>query len=212
MCSPRLHALANGSAVRSDVSRGVFVAADCALYHQSKTSSALQLVVPVVFQHDTVAARRDAPSSGGLGINKTIRALVLDYQWDTMRRDAERYVRVCDACQRQKATRHYWCGMQHNLTYVAVWGCVSIDVARPFSPRSRPGNTCIVVVVDNFSHKRWSYAPPNQAAAIVVALLCWIFVEYGGPARLLSDRGSNFLSDVAAELLRSEGGNRVLTS
>ena len=56
------------------------------------------------------------------------------------------------------------------------------------------------------------YATPNQTAAAVVALLGGLFIEYGALARLLSDRGSNFLSDVATELLRSEGGNRVLIS
>ena len=45
-----------------------------------------------------------------------------------------------------------------------------------------------------------------------MAMHGWLFVERGAPARLLSDRGSNFLSDVATELLRSEGGNRLLAS
>ena len=49
----------------------------------------------------------------------------------------------------------------------------------------------------HLSNKRWSYATPNQTAATVVALLGGLFVEYGAPARLPSDRGSNFLSDVA---------------
>ena len=66
--------------------------------------------------------------------------------------------------------------MQHNLTYVAVWECVSIDVVGPFSPRSRSGNTCTVAVVDNFSSRRQSYATPNQTATTVVALLDGLFV------------------------------------
>ena len=90
--------------------------------------------------------------------------------------------------------------------------CASIDIAVSFSPHSRSGNTCIVGVVDNFSNRRWSYATPNQTTAAVVALLGGLFVEYGAPARLLSARGSNFLSDVVTEFLCSEGGNRVLAS
>ena len=121
-------------------------------------------------------------------------------------------MRVRDTFQLQKAARHFRYGMKHNLTYIAVWECVSIGVAGHFSPRSRGGNTCIVAVVDNFSNKHRSYATPNQTAAAVVALLGGLFAEYGAPARLLSDRGSNFLSDVASELLRSEGGSRALTS
>ena len=94
-------------------------------------------MVPIVFQHATVAARPNAPASGHLGINKTIGAPTLGYYSGTMRRDVERYVRACGTCQRQKATRHFRYDMQHNLTCVAVWECVSIEVARPFSPRSR---------------------------------------------------------------------------
>ena len=120
VCSFRLHALTNGSAVESDDGRGAFFAVGGALYHRDMTSSALQLAVPVVFQHTTVAARHNAPTSGHIGINKTIGALVLDFYRDTMRRDVERYVHACDTCQRQKATRHFRHGMQHNLTYITV--------------------------------------------------------------------------------------------
>ena len=98
----------------------------------SQTSSALQLVVPTVFQHATVATRHNALTSGHLGVNKTVGLLALDYYWNALRRDVERHVRICDTCQRQKATRHFRHGAQHNLTYIAVWECVSIDVVGPF--------------------------------------------------------------------------------
>ena len=116
----RLHALASGSVGDSHDDRGAFVAVGGILYHQSNMSSALQLVVPAVFQHATVATRHNAPTSGHLGVNKTVGALALDYYWDTLQRDVGRHVRVCDTCQRQKAARHFRYAMQHNLTYVAV--------------------------------------------------------------------------------------------
>ena len=107
----RLHALANGSAAESSGSRGAFVAVDGIVYHQSITSSALQLVVSAVSQHATAAARHNAPTSGHLGINKTVGALTLGCYWSTIQRDAERYIRICDTCQRQKATRYFRYGM-----------------------------------------------------------------------------------------------------
>ena len=77
------------------------------MYYQSQTSSALQLVVPAVFQRAAVAARYNAPTSDHIGINKMVGSLTLDYCWDTLRCDVERFVCVCDTYQPQNAARQF---------------------------------------------------------------------------------------------------------
>ena len=109
-------------------------------------------------------------------------------------------------------THHVSYGAQHNLTYTSFWDCASIGIVGPFLPRPRSGRACIVVVVENFSNKRWPFATPNQTVVTVAALPGGLFAEYGAPARLLADRGSNSLSDILTELVRSESGGRAITS
>ena len=112
----------------------------------------------------TVTTHHNLPTSGHLGVSKTIGAPTPDYYWDTLRRDVGRDVRICATCQRQKAARHFRYGTQYNLASVAAWEYVSIDAAGPFSSRSRARNTYIVVVVDNFSNKRLAtrHAEPDD--------------------------------------------------
>ena len=62
----------------------MFVAIDGILYHQRKADSALQLSVPVLFQHALLVSRNSAPTTGHLGINKTTGAVAVYNYWGAL--------------------------------------------------------------------------------------------------------------------------------
>ena len=82
-------------------------------------------------------------------------------------------------------------------------GCiciVAVDVLGPF-PLSSKGSRYIVVFSDYLT--RWVEAfpvPSVQATVIARLLVDEIISRHGAPRVLLSDRGTNFLSKVAAEV------------
>jgi Integrase zinc binding domain len=47
----------------------------------------------------------DAAMSGHRGFAKTLSSIRRSYFWPTLRKDAEGYVKSCDACQRAEALR-----------------------------------------------------------------------------------------------------------
>lgn len=80
------------------------------------------------------------------------------------------------------------------------WERVSIDVTEPH-PRSSRGKMFIVTLVENFS--KWAEAIPvqnHEAPTIAYVLMTHVFTRYGAPQQLLSDRGSEFQSELFAEL------------
>ena len=57
-----------------------------------------------------------------------------------------------------------------------------------------------------------AYVTPDQTAKIIAKFLCqgYIFI-FGAPARLLSDRGANFMSNVIEEICKMLGIMKLQT-
>mmetsp|Transcript_9993 Transcript_9993/g.40516 ORF Transcript_9993/g.40516 Transcript_9993/m.40516 type:complete len:484 (-) Transcript_9993:171-1622(-) len=121
-----------------------------------------------------------------------------------MAHDAGKFVYSCPICQfAKKQTPNRRHGALHPIYYDAPMHTVSIDVVGLFSPPLRRGNKYVFVVVDNnFSNYIWLTATPDETAETTASLLLDLFLQFGFPRRVLSDRGSNFLADVTTELLR----------
>jgi len=77
---------------------------------------------------------------------------------------------------------------------------VAVDVVGPF-PETTKGNKVLVVFIDHFTKWSEAFAVPNQEAKTIARLLVTeIISRYSIPKELLSDRGTNFLSKIVAEV------------
>ena len=88
----------------------------------------------------------------------------------------------------------------HPLVSGDAWERISIDITGPF-PRSRRGNVYIVTIVDHFS--KWSIAEPvpnHHATTVAKILLEKVFLIFGPPLQILTDRGSEFESGLLHSL------------
>ncbi|MGH0151380.1 UNVERIFIED_CONTAM: hypothetical protein FKN15_026540 [Acipenser sinensis] len=82
----------------------------------------------------------------------------------------------------------------------------------PF-PRSKKGNTCLVVIVDYYT--KWVEVFPlrdGKTHRIVQLLTQEIFTRWGTPKYLVSDRGAQFTSGVLIEVCKKWGVTRKLTT
>ena len=70
----------------------------------------------------------DSPLAGHYGVART-QALVEQYfQWPGLATGVERYVRSCDACERNKVVRHAPCGLLPSVPIpTRPWMSVSLD-------------------------------------------------------------------------------------
>ena len=66
-----------------------------------------------------------------------------------------------------------------------------------------PKVTNILVFQDHFMKHVLAYVAPNQTAKTITKLLCQGYIMiFGAPARLLSNRGANFMSSVIDEMCK----------
>ena len=123
--------------------------------------------------------------------------------WPTMAKDTRNYVEHCPQCQLHQRRRN----TQREPTYYQLkrlspferW---AIDVVGPFPP-SVDGNVFIVTAIDYATGWPVAKAIPNQEALTIAKFIHEdIYALYGPPKELLSDNGSNFLSEVIAHLVR----------
>ena len=131
--------------------------------------------------------------------------------WTGMKKYVEIFVKTCEKCQRYKHHRQAvpWLSTPIPLK---PFEDVSIDIVGPV-PSSRRGNREILVIQDRLT--RWiEFVPLSDMTAQTVAralLNSWI-CRYGVPKRLISDRGSQFLSALFGQMCKFLGISNFITT
>jgi hypothetical protein len=163
----------------------------------------LRVVIPKTLQPTLLKQYHDGPCGGHLGHNKTYEKIKKKYFWPHMYTDIYQYIVSCEFCERKKTTRQY-----QNLPIGSIpfpsqpFECLTIDILGPLPETEINHNKYILVVVDYFT--RWPFAFPMsnaRARTIATIMVERIFCEHGFPASLLSDRGSQFLSELMLAIL-----------
>ncbi|CAF1356211.1 unnamed protein product [Didymodactylos carnosus] len=119
-----------------------------------------------------------------------------------MRRDVENYIHSCDTCQRFKARTQKLAGKMISNVVHEPWYTIGIDITGPL-PRIKRGNEYILVVVDYFT--KWVELFPLQntrSISIAQTLHDEVICRFGCPVRIISDNGSQFVSEIFEETLR----------
>ena len=160
------------------------------------------LVIPPSLQLLVLQHFHDEPLAGHLGRDKTYQRIVLRYWWSHIRVIVDRYVESCESCQRRKTSKHFTnqlIGPPSIPSY--PFEKITIDVLGPLPLTARRNRFCLCVM-DQFTRFPMIFAIPNQKASTVATILLErVFLENGFPAVLLSDRGSNFVSELITALL-----------
>ena len=79
---------------------------------------------------------------------------------------------------------------------------VAIDIIGPLNPRTTHGNKYILTLVDYATRYPEAVALPSIEAERVAEALLEMFCRLGIPREMLTDRGSQFTSDMMNELSR----------
>ena len=211
-CSVVSWALRRGS--KADSVKNFVLDGNCLRYNYSDASGSYRpIVLPTRFQQQALREVHNSPITGHLGLRKTLAVIQRHFYWPRLHADAKQHVFTCHICQlAKKQLPNPRFGGLHPIPYHAPMHTISVDVVGPFSPVSTHGNRYIFVVVDNFTNFIWLFATPDETAATTAQILLSLFLVHGFPERLLTDRGSNFISDVVAELLRLLRVKAIMTS
>lgn len=173
---------------------------------------------PVEYRWDVI--RMVHESLGHAGISQTLAALHLYYHWRNVKEDIARYIKSCDACQRQNLALPSPPDLQEPEIYGPLQH-LHVDLAGPFpaptspsAPLSAPPpdrmasrkdkpKVYIVLMVDYFTKVAELEAVPNKDATTVARTVynCWI-TRYGTPRYLTSDNGTEFRAEFSHMLSR----------
>ena len=161
-----------------------------------------QVVVPASLRVEFMQLAHGGMTGGHFGRRRTLAAVQSRAYWPCWRSDVEKFLRQCNPCARyHRGTVPRRAGLQPTLVG-EPWERVSIDITGPH-PRSSRQNQYILMCVDHFS--KWAEAIPlanHTATSVARALMTHIFSRFGALLQLLSDRGSEFESQLFSQLMK----------
>ena len=139
------------------------------------------------------------PIAGHLGRDKTISRITQRFYWPTVFCDVAEYCRRCPECQRTAR------GSQLRVPLVPLpvmkepFEWIAMDIVGPL-PHSRRGNQYILVVCDYTTRYPEAILFHSIEAGAVAEHLIQLLSRVGVPREILSDQGTNFMSQLLKEL------------
>lgn len=172
-----------------------------------------KLWVPEGLTYQLIQSAHDPPLSAHSGIAKTLEKLKRTFYWPNMARQVRDYIGSCDICKETKAQNSMLRPPMGNQILVdQPWQRLYIDLLGPY-PRSKHGNTTILIILDQFS-KFVVLKPLRKASAkaMVEFLESEIFHLFGVPESVLSDNGVQFRSHEFKKLFTRYGVSHIMTA
>jgi len=135
------------------------------------------------------------------------------YFWPSLKADVKKWVSECLSCQESKVHRH----VKRPLSELPVpsqrFTRVHIDIVGPLESTDRSAHRYLVTMMD--SHTRWMEVVP--VSDISAETICNVFLyhwvaRFGPPLYLISDKGTQFTSELLMCLNKALGIHQIRTS
>jgi len=185
--------------VRYQVSRGI-------LYHVFQVPGrpdVKQVMVPKELRQIVLGLAHDSLMSGHEGINKTTDRVMSNFWWPGIRDEVTRYCRSCDVCQRTIPKGRVSKAPLQKMPVIGVlFQRIGVDSVGPIIPSSSSGKRYILTVVDYATRYPEAVALSGISTEEVAEALCTVYSRLGIPMHVVHDQGSQFMSEVMAEVSR----------
>jgi transposase InsO family protein len=165
-----------------------------------------QQLVPAVLKefHDSTRA-------GHPGVERTIEKVSRHYFWSTLRHDVRKHVRQCADCQRYKFSNMKPTGLLQTPTLARRFETLAIDLYGPL-PVTSDGKRWVFAIEDTAT--RWMELFPLAKATAEACAKCLVdevIPRYGTPRKVISDNGSQFVSEIMQQTAYCLGIEQILT-
>ena len=173
----------------------------------------LVVCVPLDMVFDILFTYHDDMLCGGhFGRNKTTDKIKSRYFWPNMRSDIEQYVSSCKSCQYKNMSHLPKAGLMIPIKTQAPFEMIGIDFLGRF-PKSIKNNQWILVATDYFT--KWAivealpFATKELTADFIIER---IVCQFGAPNVILSDRGTQFRSELCQQIFEKLSIQHVMTT
>ena len=172
-----------------------------------------QVVVPFCLRSKLLYLAHDIPAAGHLGVAKTTERLQRHFFWPTICKDVKEYCRTCPVCQKLGKGAKPAVAPLHSLPLVTEpFSEIAMDIIGPLPPCRNSGNRFILTVLDLCTHYPEAIPLQHHTAQDVARALISVFSHFGFPSRILSDQGTDFLSELMQVFLHEFGISQLNTS
>ena len=138
----------------------------------------------------------DFPLSGHCGYHRMFKRIREKYRWPKMRQDIKNYIKNCKSCQVNKTSRRKnKAPMEITSTSRQPFERLALDICGPF-PITEEGNRFVLTMQDDLTKFSHAVSLPNHEAITIADSLIDFITMFGIPQRILSDQGTEFMSDV----------------
>ena len=156
----------------------------------------------------------ETPFCGHLGVKRTLEKVRRNWDWRHVARDVQQVVETCDLCQRFQGSPKK---MEAPLTTIVAswpWEVVTLDFLSGFMPSKPGGWQGCVVVCDRFTRLMHvmecnMHPTAEEAAKLFVKL---VVRQHGVPRKIITDRGTQFESELWHEVVAMLGSKVALAS
>ena len=157
-----------------------------------------QLVLPTPCRQAVLKLAHDIPMAGHLGRKKTVDQVLQRFYWPGVFRDVKDHCRKCEQCQKTSTRGVKKAPLVPLPIMDEPFKRIAMDIVRPL-PRSSTGRRFMLVICDYATH----YLDLRNIDANTVAEeLLKFFARVGVPEEILTDRGTNFTSQLSTEVYR----------
>src|SRR6218665_3957417 len=156
-----------------------------------------QIVVPKQLHLRMLTVAHEYPTSGHLGVKNTLDRLTRHFYWVGVGKAVRAFCRSCDVCQHLGKGASPQMAPLVNLPVIgSIFSKIAVDIVGPLTPCTGSGNRFILTVIDFASHFPLAFPLKTHTAAEVVRCLISVFTLFGFPDEILSDCGSEFMSEL----------------
>lgn len=180
--------------------------------HNRNMDLAYQIVIPLSMRYQILQPCHDSKLGAHLGFFKTLGRIRSRFYWPNMQRDIRNYVFSCEFCNKRKFRRHPKFGKMGRVQGKFPFDIIGVDILGPLK-KSHNGNKYIVVFIDYFTKLVEAFAIPDmEAKTIAQLLLNEVVFRYGAPSQILSDKGSQFTSQLLKDLTTFLHSKKLFTT
>uniref|UniRef100_A0A671WFH3 Gypsy retrotransposon integrase-like protein 1 n=1 Tax=Sparus aurata TaxID=8175 RepID=A0A671WFH3_SPAAU len=176
-------------------------------------STVYQIVVPLEYRRHVMELAHEHLWSGHLGVTKTYNRILKHFFWPCMKGEIARYCKTCRTCQ--------IVGKPNQVVPPAplhpIPACgepfehVLVDCVGPL-PRTKAGNEFMLTIMCVATRFPEAIPLKKITAPAVTRALTKFFTTFGLPKVVQTDQGTNFLSNLFKQTLRSLGISHAVSS
>ncbi|UYV63051.1 hypothetical protein LAZ67_2002979 [Cordylochernes scorpioides] len=171
------------------------------------------LVLPKQMRLEILKNLHDAPTAGHLGFAKTYDRARKRFFWGGMYKTIRQYIAHCRECQRRKSVPQRPPGQLMPIPPANFpFQKIGMDLLGRF-PVTNQGNKWIIVCTEYMTRFATTKAISDAGAMEIAKFIVEeIILRHGAPQQIITDRGTNFMSQIIKEINNLSGISHLKTT